>query len=65
MKKMVLVGVDISADELVVAVERDGKLLPVTSFENDAAGHRKLIRWLTKSGRAGRPLFRAESTQDG
>ena len=45
----VLVGIDISAEDLVVAVERDGESLPVTSFENDGAGHRKLIRWLTKS----------------
>jgi len=59
MKKMVLVGIDISADELVVAVEREGESLPVTSFENDAAGHRKLIRWLTKSTRSVRVCLEA------
>jgi len=48
MKKAVLVGIDVSADELLVAVEREGQCLPVASFENDAAGHRRLIRWLTK-----------------
>jgi transposase len=51
MKKTVLVGIDVSADELVVAVERDEQTLPVAAFENDAAGHRKLIRWITKPGR--------------
>lgn len=49
MKKTVLVGIDVSADALLVAVEREGQSLPVASFENDAAGHRRLIRWLTKS----------------
>jgi len=59
MKKAVLVGIDVSADELVVAVEREGDVVPVTSFENDAAGHRKLIRWLTKSGRPVRVCLEA------
>ena len=59
MKKMVLVGIDISANELVIAVERDGESLPVTSFENDATGHRKLIRWLTKSTRSVRVCLEA------
>jgi transposase len=59
MKKMVFVGIDISADELVVAVERDGKSLPVSCFENDTMGHRKLIRWLTKSTRSVRVCLEA------
>jgi transposase len=59
MKKTVFVGIDISADELVVAVERDGESLPVTSFENDSTGHRKLIRWLTKSTRTVRVCLEA------
>jgi transposase len=59
MKKMVLVGIDVSADELVVAVERDGESLPVAGFENDAPGHRKLIRWLTKSARPVRVCLEA------
>ena len=59
MKKMLFVGIDISADELVVAVERDGESLPVTSFENDTTGHRKLIRWLTKSTRPVRVCLEA------
>jgi transposase len=59
MKKMLFVGIDISADELVVAVERDGESLPVASFENDTTGHRKLIRWLTKSARPARVCLEA------
>ena len=59
MKKMLFVGIDISADELVVVVERDGESLPVTSFENDTTGHRKLIRWLTKSTRPVRVCLEA------
>lgn len=59
MKKMLFVGIDISADELVVAVERDGELLPVASFENDSTGHRQLIRWLTKSTRPVRVCLEA------
>jgi transposase len=59
MKKMLFVGIDISADELVVAVERDGESLPAACFENDATGHRKLIRWLTKSTRPVRVCLEA------
>ena len=59
MKKPVLVGIDVSARELVGAVERDGKLLPLARFDNDAAGHRKLIRWLTKSARSLRVCLEA------
>jgi transposase len=59
MKKAVLVGIDVSADELVVAVEREGQSLPVATFDNDATGHRKLIRWLTKSGRPVRVCLEA------
>jgi len=39
MKKIILVGIDVSKDELVVAVKREGKALPVALFDNDAAGH--------------------------
>jgi transposase len=59
MKKMVLVGIDIGAEELVVAVERDGESVPINIFGNDAAGHRKLIRWLTKSARSVRVCLEA------
>ncbi len=50
MKKLVLVGIDVSAKELVVALERSGAPLRESSFANDASGHRKLIKSLTKNG---------------
>lgn len=59
MKKTVLAGIDVSAAELVVAAERDGKALPVATFDNDAAGHRKLVRWLTKGTRPVRVCLEA------
>ena len=59
MKKPVWVGIDVSALELAVAVERDGKTLPLATFENDRAGHLKLIRWLTKSARPVRVCLEA------
>lgn len=40
MKKTVLAGIDVSAAELVVGAERDGKALPLAVFDNDAAGQR-------------------------
>jgi transposase len=58
-KKTVLVGIDVSAAELMVAVERDGNALPLAVFDNDAAGHKKLIRWLTKSTRPMRVCLEA------
>jgi len=49
MKKLVLVGIDVSAKELVVAAERAGGPLKESSFANDAPGHRKLIKYLAKN----------------
>jgi len=53
MKKTVLAGVDVSADSLVVAVKtrQQSRLL---TFPNNAAGHTKLRRHLTRGGRAAR-----------
>jgi transposase len=50
MKKFAWVGVDVSAKELVVALERSGGPLKESSFSNDGAGHRKLIQSLTRNG---------------
>ena len=50
MKKLALVGIDVSARELVVALERAGGPLLESTFANDAVGHRKLIKFLTKNG---------------
>jgi transposase len=45
------VGIDVSADELVVALEgQDGRRIR-SEFRNDAGGHRSLLRWMTKQAR--------------
>lgn len=49
-----LVGIDVSAKELVVSWEREGTVEPLTRFANDARGHAQLVRWLTKGGRTAR-----------
>jgi transposase len=50
MKKLTLVGIDVSAKELVVALERTGGRLRESTFANDAPGHRKLTKLVTKNG---------------
>ncbi len=44
------VGVDVGAKELVVSIDRNGTRESGIVFTNDAAGHRKLIRWATGRG---------------
>ncbi len=48
MKKIVLAGVDVSAKELVVALDRGNGRVWTAAFANDASGHRKLAGVLTK-----------------
>lgn len=50
MKSRGLVGIDVGATELVLALERAGGVLQEGVFANDPAGHRKLIRYLTRRG---------------
>ena len=50
MKRVVLAGIDVSAKELVVAVDRGKSPMWRGTFANDAAGHRKLIGVLTRRG---------------
>jgi transposase len=50
LKTLVRAGVDVSARELVVAMERGGERKPPIVLSNDAEGHRKLIQLLTKRG---------------
>lgn len=45
-------GIDVSAQELVVAASRDGQLLARASFTNDPKGHKALIRHLRGKSRA-------------
>lgn len=53
-------GIDVSKKVLDVAVRRDGEHLEIAQFDNHAAGHRKLIAWLTKGRRDARVVL--EST---
>ncbi len=48
MKQIVLAGIDVSAKELVIALERGKGPMSIGTFTNDAAGHRKLIGVLTR-----------------
>ena len=48
MKKHVLVGIDVSAASLDVALDRGRGPVATGNFENDPGGHRKLLRMLTK-----------------
>jgi transposase len=59
MKQTVLVGVDVSAQELVVALDRGTGAVWSGTFANDAAGHRKLIGVLTRRGAAVRVCVEA------
>lgn len=54
MKQADFVGIDVSARELVVAVRRGGGGAEMLRFGNNAEGHRKLVRCVTKRGRSAR-----------
>ncbi len=49
MKKVLLCGIDISSKELVVAIDSGSGRVWEGVFPNDSAGHRKLIRRLTRT----------------
>ena len=59
MKQENLLGIDISSKEAVVNIKRSGKSYPIATFGNDAAGHKKLIRWATKGGKTARVCLEA------
>jgi transposase len=54
MRQVVFGGVDVSAKELVVAVRKNDGGVELLRFRNDADGHQKLIRRVTKGGRSAR-----------
>ena len=58
--KQFAVGVDVSQETLDVAARRRGGEHRTAQFANTSAGHRHLITWLTKRGRAARVVL--EST---
>ena len=62
MGKRVEAGVDVSKDVLDVAVRRDGEHRDTARFDNEAAGHRKLVAWLTKRGRTARVVLESTGT---
>ena len=59
MKQSVLAGIDVSAKELVVALERGKGPTWTGTFENNPAGHRKLIGALTRRGAQARVALEA------
>jgi len=62
MRKVTEAGIDVSKDVLDVAVRRDEKQLETARFDNDAAGHQRLVRWLTKGGRTVRVVLESTGT---
>jgi transposase len=55
-------GIDVSKDVLDVAVRRDERQLETGRFTNDAAGHKQLVRWLTRGGRTARVVLESTGT---
>ena len=62
MRKVTEAGIDVSKDVLDVAARRDECRLETARFTNDAAGHKKLIAWLTKGGRTVRVVLESTGT---
>jgi transposase len=58
-KKAIAVGIDVSLDELHVALEGEDEVFVVS---NDAAGHKKLAKRLIKGGRHAKVVVEATST---
>jgi transposase len=54
MKNPDFAGTDVSAKELVVAIKRGQRAPRLLTFDNNPAGHRKLVRFLTKGDRYAR-----------
>lgn len=58
-KKVNLVGVDVSAKTFTVVVDHDGMRSEAFDLENDPQGHRKLIRQITRKGFQARVVLEA------
>ena len=56
---LVRAGVDVGATELVVAVLRDGQSEPTGTLPNTPAGHRQLLKLLTRRGAQARVVLEA------
>jgi transposase len=59
MKQVSEIGVDVDSEELVCAAKHVGQRLPLATFVNTAAGHKKFIRWATKGGHPARVCLEA------
>ena len=59
MRKITLVGIDVSAKTLAVTLERPGGRVQQGQFTNDAPGHQQLNRWLMKGDRSVRVCMEA------
>ena len=62
LKKCNRVGVDVSAKELVVAIEASGRREAPIVLANDADGHRKLVKLATKRGASARVVLESTGT---
>ncbi len=62
MKKCNRVGVDVSAKELVVAIETSGRREASIVLANDADGHRKLVKLATKRGATAQVVLESTGT---
>jgi transposase len=60
MDKLDFSGIEVSAEHLVVALQREGKRKDLKTFPNTAAGHQAVIRYLSCAGRTVRVVL--EST---
>ena len=59
MKQVNQVGVDVDAEKLVCAMQRAGQRMPLVTFANTAAGHKKFIHWATKGSHPARICLEA------
>jgi len=59
MRQVSQVGVDVDSEKLVCMMQRVGQRMPLTTFANTAAGHKKFIRWATKRARSARVCLEA------
>ncbi len=59
MQKPFLIGIDVSADDFNAAFDGTDNQPQVLSFPNSAAGHKRLCRWLQKTGRPARVCLEA------
>jgi transposase len=44
-------GIEVSAEELIVALRREDKLQPLKAFPNNPQGHKAIVRYLARPGR--------------